>query len=84
LLNRSVVPEYLQENCEPEKLSRAISTLLTDKALRQKQVQGLKKAKELLKSKEELPSVQAANVIGDIIGGDGKRFLSITRKDVRL
>ena len=84
LLNRSVIPEYLQENCEPEKLSRAISTLLTDKALRQKQVQGLKKAKELLKSKEELPSVQAANVIGDIIGGDGKRFLSITRKDVRL
>ncbi|RZI45136.1 lipid-A-disaccharide synthase [Candidatus Finniella inopinata] len=62
LLNKGLVPEYLQDACTVENLTTAMSVLLTDQSQQQKH--DLKQAVNLLKSPEGIdPSQKAAEVI---------------------
>lgn len=61
LLNKSVVPEFLQENCTPEKLAPAVGALLRDKNARLLQEEAMKEAIFLLKA----PPERAAKVVLD-------------------
>jgi lipid-A-disaccharide synthase len=59
LLNKSVIPEFLQENCTPEKLAPAVERLLRDKGACVLQEKAMGEAISLLKA----PPERAAKVV---------------------
>ncbi len=61
--NRMVVPELLQEDCTPDKLTAAITTLLDNPAARQAQVEALKAVDEWLGAGGPPPSARAADAV---------------------
>jgi lipid-A-disaccharide synthase len=63
LAGRSLVPELLQQDCTPEKLSATLQTLLTNDAAAQTQRAGFEAALATLKAPDGLPSDAAAGVI---------------------
>jgi lipid-A-disaccharide synthase len=60
LLDRLVVPEYLQEDCTSDQLLPAILTLFIDEAARQRQLTGCADALARLGMPGETPSRRAA------------------------
>jgi lipid-A-disaccharide synthase len=67
LSKKQVVPELLQENCEPGKLAEAVSQLLIDPQARQVQIIEFEKVTQMLCPKGVLPSQEAAKVVLKII-----------------
>lgn len=59
LLGREAIPEFLQENCTPEKLSFAIKQLMENVEMRTSQEEAMEKAINLLRS----PPEKAAEVV---------------------
>src|SRR3984957_5577912 len=57
--DREVVPEYLLEYCTPENLADGIHTLLTDEAVREKQIAGLADVAGWLGQGDFVPSERA-------------------------
>ncbi len=53
LLNRNAIPEYLQQDCTPEKLASAVGHLLKDQDARTRQEQAMIEAIALLKAPVE-------------------------------
>ncbi len=66
---KRVVPEFLQENCTPEKLANAMDVLLRDEATRLAQIKILASTAEWLGQGQFVPSERAAETI-----------LNVTRK----
>jgi len=62
MLDRPATPEFLQENCRPEKLSAALDRLLTDSGARAAQRAAYSEALALL-SVDGMPSDRAARVV---------------------
>lgn len=75
LLNKPVVPEFLQEACNPKILSKALKELLNNKALQEEQRRSFKKVRGLLSphktSSLVKPSEKAATVIQGILQREG-------------
>jgi lipid-A-disaccharide synthase len=72
ILAENVVPEFLQEDCTPEKLAAALAGLLADgqenRHERQRQVAAFPGvARRLLLAEGETPSHRAAALVGEII-----------------
>lgn len=68
LLDRPLIPELLQENCEPTKLTTAIEELLTNSKARQHQIDSTREAITLLRGTHpETPSEQAAEVVLEMV-----------------
>jgi lipid-A-disaccharide synthase len=67
LLDRSAVPELLQEQCRPELLAEAVSNLLTDEAARAAQREAGREALRRLGYGGPSPSARAARVILDVV-----------------
>ncbi len=65
--DRLIVPELLQENCTPDKLSGAIHMLLQDETIRQRQIDGLASVAGWLGRGSFIPSERAAETIIDTI-----------------
>lgn len=63
ILNRRAIPEFLQENCTAENLSRELLSLLTNPAARTAQVVASGEAIKALGRGDERPSVRAARAI---------------------
>lgn len=63
LLEREVVPEFVQERCTPEALQASVTTLLTDPNARTTQINQLKEAVEMLRIKGQRPSERAAETV---------------------
>jgi len=63
VLSDNVVPEYLQEDCTPEKLSQALREVLGDSPLRRKQVEAFAKIDQIMSTGDQPPSVRAADVV---------------------
>ena len=63
VIGRDVVPEYLQEDCTPEKLSPALSELLTDSPLRRQQVDAFAELDTIMSTGDKPPSVLAADIV---------------------
>ncbi len=64
LLDRPLIPELLQEDCEPRKLTAAIEELLANSKARQHQVEGAQEAIALLRGiHPDTPSEQAADIV---------------------
>jgi lipid-A-disaccharide synthase len=68
LLNeREVVPEFLQENCTPERLAAGVEALLSSSKVRDAQHQGFRQMAKALGDAHPSPSERAAKVVLDII-----------------
>lgn len=67
LLNKEVVPEFLQDLCNVENLEKAISELLLKEDLYKKQMDGIEEVKKLLGVGKQTPSENASDVILSLI-----------------
>ncbi|MFN3075290.1 MAG: lipid-A-disaccharide synthase [Alphaproteobacteria bacterium] len=67
LVDRLVVAEFLQADCQPGRLAEALSVLLDDPATREKQREGMAEAMTRLGGGEEAPSTRAARVVLEIM-----------------
>lgn len=67
VVDREVLPEFLQERCKPDLLADALTRLLSDPAARAEQLAGMREARDLLSVGGERPSRIAARTILDVI-----------------
>jgi len=67
IMEREIIPELLQKNCTPEKLSDQISDLLLNEEKREEQLEGVKEALVRLGyGGKQSPSEKAARMILDL------------------
>jgi lipid-A-disaccharide synthase len=59
----NVVPEFLQEDCTPEKLVPALRDVLTDSPLRRRQVEAFAGIEQIMSTGDQPPSVRAADIV---------------------
>jgi lipid-A-disaccharide synthase len=58
-----VIPEFLQEDCTPEKLASALSEVLTDSPMRTRQVEAFAQLDTIMSTGNKSPSVLAADIV---------------------
>jgi lipid-A-disaccharide synthase len=63
VLGKEVIPEFLQENCTPEKLAEALSELLSDSAMRRSQRDAFAGLDAIMSTGNVSPSVRAADIV---------------------
>jgi lipid-A-disaccharide synthase len=63
VIGDNVVPEFLQEDCTPEKLCTALQEVFSDSALRRKQVEAFAKIDSIMSTGNQPPSVRAADIV---------------------
>ena len=64
VIGENVVPEFLQQDCTPEKLSQALREVLGDTALRRKQIEAFAKIDQIIMSTgNQPPSARAADIV---------------------
>ena len=70
ILDREVVPEFIQENCQPVLLKKALTVFLEDKDAGLTQIKDARVALEKLGRNGPSPSGRAANVILSMLNKD--------------
>ncbi|NVK18118.1 MAG: lipid-A-disaccharide synthase [Methylocystaceae bacterium] len=71
LHNREVMPELIQDDCTPEKISQEVLKLLQNKGQDQSQIDDLNSAMLMLgKGEKDLPSMRAAQCVLSLISKD--------------
>jgi lipid-A-disaccharide synthase len=68
LMDREVVPELIQQDCDPDRLAAALTPLLTDPAAAQAQRSAFAEPLAMLRPPSGTPSQAAATVVLDLIG----------------
>jgi lipid-A-disaccharide synthase len=68
LAGRELVPELLQGDCTPEKLSGIVGALLTDRDLAASQRSGFAAVMGSLRAPEGSPADAAARAVLDVLG----------------
>jgi lipid-A-disaccharide synthase len=63
VIGENVVPEFLQNDCSPEKLGQALRDVLTDSALRRRQVEAFAGIDRIMATGDQPPSVRAADIV---------------------
>jgi lipid-A-disaccharide synthase len=63
VIGENVVPEFIQENCAPEKLLPALCDILTDSPLRRRQLEAFDKLDAIMSTGNQPPSVRAADIV---------------------
>jgi lipid-A-disaccharide synthase len=63
VVGENVVPEFLQQDCTPEKLSRALREVLDDSTARRRQVEAFARIDALMSTGHQPPSVRAADIV---------------------
>ena len=69
LLGHEAVPEFLQEECTPEPLAKAIDGILSSEQIRAAQRQAFKDVVKALGDRTPPPSERAAKVVLDVVRG---------------
>jgi len=59
----NVIPEFLQRDCTPTKLSHALRDVLSDSPLRQRQLEAFAKIQAIMSTGNQSPSVRAADIV---------------------
>jgi len=70
ILNREVVPEFIQENCQPALLQRALAVFLNDKNAGSQQIKASNEALQKIGKDGPLPSGRAADAILSLLKED--------------
>jgi len=63
VIGENVVPEYLQQDCTPENLSRAVREVLGDTPLRRRQLEAFARIDTIMSTGNQPPSVRAADIV---------------------
>lgn len=63
VIGKEVIPEFLQEDCTPEKLAPALTEVLTDSPLRRQQVEAFAQLDTIMSTGNKSPSVLAADTV---------------------
>lgn len=63
VIGDNVVPEYLQQDCTPENLSRAVREVLDDTPMRRRQLEAFAKIDGIMSTGNQPPSVRAADIV---------------------
>jgi lipid-A-disaccharide synthase len=63
VIGENVVPEFLQQDCTPEKLSQALADVIGDSSLRRKQVEAFAKLDRIMSTGDQPPSARAADIV---------------------
>jgi lipid-A-disaccharide synthase len=63
VVGENVVPEFLQQDCTPEKLSQALREVLGDSPARRRQVEAFVKIDAIMSTGNQSPSVRAADIV---------------------
>ena len=63
VIGKDVIPEFLQEDCTPEKLAAALSEVLTELPMRKQQVDAFAQLDTIMSTGDKSPSVLAADVV---------------------
>jgi lipid-A-disaccharide synthase len=63
VVGENVVPEFLQADCTPEKLSKALREVLDDSPLRRRQVDAFARIDAIMSTGKQPPSVRAADIV---------------------
>ncbi len=63
VMGENIVPEFLQNDCTPENLARALRPLLSDTPERKKQMNGFAKIDAIMSTGNTAPSVRAADIV---------------------
>jgi lipid-A-disaccharide synthase len=79
VIGENVFPEYIQEDCTPEKLSAALEPLFSDTPERRKQLAGLATIADRMLLEGTTPSECAANEVMTVMDASIRRKLSVPR-----
>jgi lipid-A-disaccharide synthase len=63
VIGENVVPEFIQEDCAPEKLLPALRDILADSPLRRRQVEAFARLDAIMSTGNQPPSVRAADIV---------------------
>lgn len=63
VIGKDVIPEFLQEDCAPEKLATALAEVLTDSPMRRQQVEAFAQLDTIMSTGNKSPSVLAADIV---------------------
>ena len=63
VLGENVVPEFLQEDCTPDNLARALVPLLSDTPERQRQVEAFSRLDSIMEIGTSAPAMRAAEIV---------------------
>jgi lipid-A-disaccharide synthase len=63
VIGDNVIPEFLQENCTPERLADALRDVLGDSAQRRTQLEAFAKIDQILSTGNLPPSARAADIV---------------------
>jgi lipid-A-disaccharide synthase len=63
VVGENVVPEYLQQDCTPEKLSQALREVLAESSLRRRQVEAFARIDAIMSTGSQSPSLRAADIV---------------------
>ena len=63
VIGRDVIPEFLQEDCTPDKLAQALADVLTDSPLRRQQLEAFATLDTIMSTGDQPPSVRAADIV---------------------
>jgi lipid-A-disaccharide synthase len=59
----NVIPEFLQRDCTPKKLSQALRDVLSESPLRRRQLEAFEKIEGVMSTGNQSPSVRAADIV---------------------
>jgi lipid-A-disaccharide synthase len=63
VVGENVIPEYLQQDCTPENLSRALHDVMDDTPMRRRQLEAFAGIDAILSTGHQPPSVRAADIV---------------------
>jgi lipid-A-disaccharide synthase len=63
VIGENVIPEFIQEDCAPEKLAASLQEVLADTPMRHRQIEALARLDGIMATGAASPSVGAANVV---------------------
>ncbi len=59
----NVIPEFLQRDCTPKKLSQALRDVLSESLLRRQQLEAFARIEKIMSTGNQSPSVRAADIV---------------------
>jgi lipid-A-disaccharide synthase len=63
VVGENVVPEFIQQDCTPENLVPALRDVLTESALRRRQVEAFARLDKIMSTGNQPPGVRAADIV---------------------
>jgi len=66
VLGENVVPEFIQNDCTPDKLAAALTPLLTESAERRRQIEAFARLDQVMEIGVAQPALRAAEIVEDV------------------